>query len=84
MERTLQWETIDVVESTSGYESEAIYKTYTKELKQKAVALVTEQGYRVAEAQTSGFEWKKTATYYFQGLRRLIYDNSQHLELLEG
>ncbi len=27
---------------------------------------------------------KKTATYYFQRLRQLIFDNSQHLELLEG
>ncbi len=27
---------------------------------------------------------KKTATCYFQRLRQLIFDNSQHLELLEG
>ncbi len=27
---------------------------------------------------------KTTASYYFQRLRQLIYDNSEHLELLEG
>ena len=27
---------------------------------------------------------KRTASYYFQRLRQLIYDNSEHLELLEG
>ena len=27
---------------------------------------------------------KTTASYYFQRLRQLIYDNSDHLELLEG
>lgn len=27
---------------------------------------------------------KKTAIYYFQRLRQLIYDHSQHLEILEG
>jgi len=27
---------------------------------------------------------KSTASYYFQRLRQLIYDNSEHLELLEG
>ena len=27
---------------------------------------------------------KTTASYYFQRLRQLIYDKSEHLELLEG